>query len=101
MLCIACSANVLCVLENDLAAAASRRQCSHIVHTLLLQGCTIHTLFTHCCCTELIAALQLLEEVQAIFQIYDDDGSGTLDMEEFVHAMEHTGGMGRGLAGHA
>ena len=58
---------------------------------MLRQGSSVDTLLIHCCCTVLAAALQLLEEVQAIFQIYDDDGSGTLDTEEFVHAMEHTG----------
>lgn len=34
----------------------------------------------------------MLDEIQSIFQIYDDDRSGTLDEEEFVYAMSQTGG---------
>jgi Ca2+-binding EF-hand superfamily protein len=33
----------------------------------------------------------MLQEIQTIFQVYDDDNSGTLDEEEFVHAMEQIG----------
>jgi Ca2+-binding EF-hand superfamily protein len=32
-----------------------------------------------------------MDEVEEIFQIYDDDHSGTLDEEEFVFAMSETG----------
>mmetsp|Transcript_5740 Transcript_5740/g.12691 ORF Transcript_5740/g.12691 Transcript_5740/m.12691 type:complete len:321 (+) Transcript_5740:149-1111(+) len=34
---------------------------------------------------------QLLEEIHNIFKVYDDDHTGTLDEEEFTHAMNLTG----------
>jgi Ca2+-binding EF-hand superfamily protein len=34
----------------------------------------------------------MLDEIRSIFDIYDDDKSGTLDEEEFVYAMSRTGG---------
>jgi len=35
---------------------------------------------------------ELLSEIQNIFMVYDDDKSGTLDFEEFSHALELCGG---------
>ncbi len=35
-----------------------------------------------------------MEEVRHVFSVYDDDRSGTLDMDEFVHAL---GMLGEGM----
>lgn len=37
---------------------------------------------------------ELLDEIRTVFDIYDDNKSGSLDAEEFAHALTQIGGCG-------